>query len=47
MMVDYLNFGYTRFDNIFLSLFTIFQALTMEGWSNQVYVVTRHPMNIF
>ncbi|XP_066923067.1 muscle calcium channel subunit alpha-1-like isoform X2 [Clytia hemisphaerica] len=32
-----LNHGITNFDNIFLSIITVFQCLTMEGWSQVMY----------
>lgn len=32
-----LNFGYTRFDNILLAFVTIFQSITMEGWTDVMY----------
>ena len=28
-----LNYGLTNFDNIFNALLTIFQCITMEGWT--------------
>jgi voltage-dependent calcium channel L type alpha-1D len=32
-------FGYAGFDNIGLSFITIFQCITMEGWSDVTYMV--------
>ena len=34
-----LNWGYTTFDNIFVAFLSIFQSITMEGWSNILYQV--------
>lgn len=34
-----LNYGYTRFDDVIEAIFSIFQAMTLEGWSVQVYIV--------
>lgn len=34
-----LNYGFTSFDNILIAIFTVFQALTTEGWSRFVYIV--------
>jgi len=34
-----LNYGITTFDNIFLSIITVFQCLTMEGWTQIMYYV--------
>eukprot|EP00794_Sanderia_malayensis_P016019 gene16019-17636_t len=32
-----LNSGITSFDNIFLSMLTVFQCVTMEGWTEVMY----------
>ena len=32
-----LNFGYTNFDNMFSAFVTLFQAVTMEGWTIIMY----------
>lgn len=37
--VESLNWGYTTFDNIFVAFLSIFQSITMEGWSNILYQV--------
>ncbi|CBJ26318.1 Voltage Gated Calcium/Sodium Channel subunit alpha [Ectocarpus siliculosus] len=37
--VQSLNWGYTNFDNIFVAFLTIFQSITMEGWSDVLYQV--------
>lgn len=34
-----LNYGITHFDNIFSAILTVFQCITMEGWT--------HIMNMF
>lgn len=34
------NFGITSFDNIFFSMLTVFQCITMEGWTNVLYMVS-------
>lgn len=34
-----LNWGYTTFDNIFVAFLSIFQSITMEGWSDILYQV--------
>ncbi|XP_057290676.1 voltage-dependent calcium channel type A subunit alpha-1-like isoform X2 [Hydractinia symbiolongicarpus] len=32
-----LNYGITSFDNIFLAMITVFQCITMEGWTEIMY----------
>ncbi|XP_047124388.1 voltage-dependent R-type calcium channel subunit alpha-1E isoform X2 [Hydra vulgaris] len=32
-----VNFGITSFDNIFLSMLTVFQCITLEGWADIMY----------
>lgn len=39
-IASYMNFGYTTFDNIGVSMFTIFQIITLEGWSDLMYMVS-------
>lgn len=34
-----LAWGYTNFDNIFVAFLTIFQSITLEGWSDVLYQV--------
>lgn len=34
-----LAWGYTTFDNIFVAFLTIFQSITLEGWSDILYQV--------
>ncbi|XP_028967315.1 voltage-dependent calcium channel type A subunit alpha-1 [Galendromus occidentalis] len=31
------NFGITSFDNIFFAMLTVFQCITMEGWTQMLY----------
>lgn len=31
------NFGITQFDNILFAVLTVFQCITMEGWTNMLY----------
>lgn len=35
-----MNFGITTFDNIGVSMLTIFQSITLEGWSDLMYMVS-------
>ncbi|CBN75915.1 similar to sodium channel, voltage-gated, type IX, alpha isoform 5 [Ectocarpus siliculosus] len=37
--VEDLAWGYTTFDNIFVAFLTIFQSITLEGWSDILYQV--------
>lgn len=37
--VESLSWGYTTFDNIFVAFLSIFQSITMEGWSEIQYQV--------
>lgn len=39
--VEDLAWGYTTFDNIFMAFLTIFQSITLEGWSDVLYQVRR------
>ena len=34
-------YGIINFDNIGLSMLTVFQCITMEGWTNILYVVNK------
>ena len=34
------NGGITNFDNIFFAMLTVFQCITMEGWTDVLYWVT-------
>lgn len=33
------NYGITNFDNFFLAMLTVFQCVTMEGWTDVMYYV--------
>ncbi|XP_014661450.1 PREDICTED: muscle calcium channel subunit alpha-1-like [Priapulus caudatus] len=33
------NFGITNFDNFFLAMLTVFQCVTMEGWTDVMYYI--------
>ena len=35
------NFGITNFDNFGLSMLTVFQCVTLEGWTDVLYWVSR------
>lgn len=35
------NGGITNFDNIFFAMLTVFQCITMEGWTDVLYWVNR------
>lgn len=35
------NFGITNFDNFGLSMLTVFQCVTLEGWTDMLYYVGR------
>lgn len=35
------NFGITNFDNFGLSMLTVFQCITLEGWTDVLYNVSR------
>lgn len=37
--IEDLNWGYTTFDNIFVAFLSIFQSITLEGWSEILYQV--------
>ncbi|CAN0138125.1 unnamed protein product [Ectocarpus sp. 12 AP-2014] len=39
--VEDLAWGYTTFDNIFVAFLTIFQSITLEGWSDILYQVVK------
>ena len=36
------NGGITNFDNIFFAMLTVFQCITMEGWTDVLYWVHTH-----
>jgi voltage-dependent calcium channel L type alpha-1D len=35
------NYGVTSFDNIFASILTVFQCITLEGWSENMFYASR------
>ena len=37
------NYGFTSFDNFLLGLLTVFQLITLEGWSAVFYLVSTTP----
>lgn len=37
------NDGITQFDNILFAVLTVFQCITMEGWTTVLYNVSTHP----
>ena len=36
------NWGITNFDNFGLAMLTVFQCITMEGWTEVMYYVSGH-----
>ena len=34
------NYGITGFDHIFMALLTVFQCISLEGWTNLLYNVS-------
>ena len=36
------NYGITSFDNIGYAMLTVFQCITMEGWTSVLYYVRLH-----
>ena len=34
------NYGITKFDNIGLAILTVFQCVSLEGWTNMLYNVS-------
>ena len=36
-----LDYGFTIFDNFALSMWLVFQCITLEGWSSIMYKVQR------
>ena len=34
------NYGITSFDNILFAMLTVFQCITMEGWTSMLYWVS-------
>ena len=37
------NYGITQFDNILFAVLTVFQCITMEGWTDLLYYVSPDP----
>lgn len=35
------NYGITNFDNFGLAMLTVFQCITMEGWTDMMYYVSK------
>ena len=33
------NYGITSYDNMYLAMITVFQCITMEGWTDVMYYV--------
>jgi hypothetical protein len=38
--------GIINFDNIFFAMITVFQCITMEGWTDVLYYVSRYPLDV-
>lgn len=41
------NDGITNFDNFAFAMLTVFQCITMEGWTDVLYWVSRTPKQCF
>ena len=41
------NAGITSFDNIGLAMLTVFQCVTLEGWTDVLYWVSRFANSLF
>jgi len=41
------NDGITNFDNIGLAMLTVFQCVTLEGWTDMMYAVSTLSVHIF
>lgn len=39
------NFGITNFDNFGLAMLTVFQCITLEGWTGVLYNVSFHNLD--
>lgn len=39
------NFGITNFDNFGLAMLTVFQCITLEGWTDVLYHVITNQLN--
>jgi len=40
---DTIYYGMISYNNLLVSLLTLFQVLTLEGWSNMLYNVRKYP----
>lgn len=38
------NYGITQFDNILFAILTVFQCITMEGWTDLLYYVSHNSV---
>ena len=41
------NNGITSFDNMFLAMLTVFQCITLEGWSEVLYLVRFNQLVLY
>ena len=41
------NDGITNFDNIGLAMLTVFQCVTLEGWTDMMYAVSAYSISVF
>lgn len=41
------NFGITNFDHFVLSMLTVFQCVTLEGWTDVLYWVSKRRLRLF
>jgi len=41
------NDGITNFDNFGLAMLTVFQCVTLEGWTDMMYAVSRHGARLY
>lgn len=40
------NYGITQFDNILFAILTVFQCITMEGWTDLLYYVCQAEQHL-
>lgn len=40
------NFGITNFDNFGLAMLTVFQCITLEGWTDVLYNVSKNLLRV-
>lgn len=38
-MIDELNYGYTSFDNFYISFLTVFYSTSVSGWTDAMYMI--------